>query len=265
MRAPTFVTAAFGALLSASAAGFSADVESLPGEAPGERVIAQQCMKELRMFDEKLAKVGFGVMPPGGYSVAEPGGYYAWGVEGTPRQKIQSLRDAAYVYALNGDEQSCQMVLSSMRQIYRDHQMLVGSEADDPEARREWRRAHLSRSRPVAEMDHLLRADVLIGAEIRNLEDEKLGEIDDLVLNPEERNVLYVLVSHGGFLGFGERLIAIPWSEMRATEDHEIYVLDVPARALEDAPRVDRGNFEKTADPAWRRSFSAYWEGVLTR
>src|SRR3546814_9403035 len=66
------------------------------------------------------------------------------------------------------------MVLGSMRAVYEEHQSLVGTEADDPHVRTAWRRAHLARAKPIAKMGHVMRAEILIGSEIRNLEDEKL-------------------------------------------------------------------------------------------
>lgn len=259
MRIPTLMIGAFGIVAAAASPVDAADVESLPSGKGANGAYAERCLKDLYAFDEKLAKVGFGVLAPGGY-VSPPSGYYAWGVEGTPRQKIRSLREAAYVYAKSGDEQACQMVLASMQEAFEEHQEFLGPAADEPEVRRKWRRAHISRAEPVTQMDHLMRADVLIGSELRNFQDEKLGEIEDVVMNPQEQRIIYVLASHGGFFGFGERLVAIPWSDLRATQDHELYVLDVPDDAMRNAPKVDRSNFRSTADSAWQDSLSAYWE-----
>ena len=183
MRVSTYFVV--GIMIASSTVVFAADVQSRPGEKTEDRAVARQCLKDLQAFDEKLAETGFGFLPPGGYGSTARSGYYVWGVEETPRQKIRSLHNAAYVYARGGDEQSCQMVLASMRQVYEQHQKPVGIEADDPNVRLAWRRAHLSRAKPITEMDHLVRADVLIGSQIRNLQDEKLGQIEDLVLNPD--------------------------------------------------------------------------------
>jgi len=266
MRLLSFIPiSAAGMAIIFSTAVLAADAETLPGSGTAKRAAASQCLNNLRAFDKMLAKTGFGVLPPAGYGASAPAGYYGWGIE-TPRHKIRSLREAAYVYALSDDEQSCEMILSSMQKIYEDHQKrLAGQKGDDLDTRRQWRRAHLSTAKPVAQMDHLMRADVFIGSELRNLKDEKLGEIKDLVLNPEKQDILYVLVSRGGFLGLGEKLVAVRWSDLRATEDHELYVLDAQAKALDDAPKVGRGNFEKTADADWRRSLSEYWDRVLKR
>lgn len=49
-----------------------------------------------------------------------------------------------------------------------------------------------------------------------------------------KRDILYVLASHGGFLGLGDKLVAVRWIDLRATEDRQMYVLDV-------APKVPGG------------------------
>lgn len=255
----TFVVAAASIPLTARAA----DVESLPGGATQTGEVAQQCLKDLRAFEDELARVGFGVLPPSGYGAGYTGYGTVYGTSGTPRQKMQSLRNAAYVYAFDGNEQSCQTVLASMRQVYQTHQELVGLESDDPAARTAWRLAHLARAVPVAEMGNLMRATIVIGADIRTPDDEELGEIEDVVLDPARQTIAYVLASRGGFLGLGEELVAVRWSDLRATTDHEIYVLDVSPDEFAAAPKVERRTFDKTSGDSWRATFDQYWAGVV--
>lgn len=262
MRRSIVFSAVIGFWLTVSSAALAADAETLPSGEPGQRPIAQQCIKDLQAFDQELAGVGFGVLPSGG-PTTQPGGFYVWGTGGTPRQKLRAWWDAAYLYALDDDEQSCQRVLASMRTFYQGHQKLVGNESDDLNVKMAWRRAHLARAKPVAAMDHLMRAKILIGSEIRNLKDLWLGRIEDIVLNPDKRDIRYILVSRGGFLGVGRKWVAVRWSDLRATEDHELYVLDVEPTALDNAPAVDRETFTKTADADWQRSLDQYWDRVL--
>nr|WP_306264850.1 PRC-barrel domain-containing protein [Pararhizobium sp. IMCC3301] len=241
----------------------AADVESLPDTTASEGQAAQQCQSDLRAFEGELARIGFGVLAPGGYGIGSGGYGTGFGLVGTTRQRMQALRDAADVYAFGGNEDACQMVLASMQQIYEEHDELVGIEADDPETRTEWRRAHLAKALPVTEMDRLMRADVVIGADLRTPDDATLGEITDVVLDPKLKTIAYVLVSRGGFLGMGEELVAVRWTDLRATDDHEIYVLDASPESFAAAPKVERRNFGESSGDTWRNSLDQYWAGVI--
>lgn len=251
------------AVLSVPLAVRAADQQGLPAGGAEASPGAQQCLADLRAFEAELANVGFGVLAPGGYDAGYPGYGAYYGVAGTPRQKMQALRDAAYVYALDGDQQACETVLTSMRQIYEEHQELIGSENDDPNARSAWRRAHLAQASPVTDMDRLMRADVVIGADIRTPEDTMLGEIEDIVLDPARQTIEYVLASRGGFLGLGEELVAVRWTDLRATADHEIYVLEASPEAFAAAPMVERDSFDESGEDEWRDTLDQYWAGVV--
>lgn len=58
------------------------------------------------------------------------------------------------------------------------------------------------------------RASKLIGATVYNEQDEKVGTVDDLIVAPD-RSLSYAVVSVGGFLGIGKRLVAIPVEQLR--------------------------------------------------
>jgi hypothetical protein len=68
------------------------------------------------------------------------------------------------------------------------------------------------------------RASKLIGASVHNEQDEKIGSIDDLIIAPD-RSVSFAVVSVGGFLGLGGRLVAIPVEQLRAEAEKDRLVL----------------------------------------
>ena len=105
----------------------------------------------------------------------------------------------------------------------------------------------------------MMRADVVIGADLRNTEDQKLGEIMDIVIDPRTERIAYVLVYRGGFLGLGRELVAVRWRDLRTTEDLEIYVLNTSKTAFMEASKNDRANFEKSDDVAWRELLDRFW------
>jgi len=77
------------------------------------------------------------------------------------------------------------------------------------------------------------RASKLIGAPVYNEQDEKVGSIDDLIVTPD-RALSYAIVSVGGFLGLGGRLVAIPVEQIRAERDKLI----LPGATKEELKKV---------------------------
>ena len=65
------------------------------------------------------------------------------------------------------------------------------------------------------------RASKLIGAPVHNEQGEKVGSVDDLIISPD-RSVSFAIVSIGGFLGLGSRLVAIPVEQLREEKDRLI-------------------------------------------
>ena len=56
-------------------------------------------------------------------------------------------------------------------------------------------------------------ARVFIGASVQNTAGEAVGDINDLVFNPQG-HISTVVLGIGGFLGMGERNVAIPYSAL---------------------------------------------------
>jgi sporulation protein YlmC with PRC-barrel domain len=65
---------------------------------------------------------------------------------------------------------------------------------------------------------HLVRADDLIGTELVDLQGDKVGAVDDLLLDAQGNSVTHVVVARGGFLGMGVKRHAVPWQELQLTE-----------------------------------------------
>ncbi|WP_428537606.1 PRC-barrel domain-containing protein [Rhodopila sp.] len=58
-----------------------------------------------------------------------------------------------------------------------------------------------------------LRASRLIGSAVYNDQNEKVGSVDDLIVKEGDRIVMAV-VSVGGFLGIGNKLVAVPYQQL---------------------------------------------------
>jgi len=67
------------------------------------------------------------------------------------------------------------------------------------------------------------RASKLRGATVVNPENEKIGELDDLIVGKDR--VLFGIIQVGGFLGLGSHFIAVPYSSLQISDVTQI---DVP-------------------------------------
>lgn len=61
----------------------------------------------------------------------------------------------------------------------------------------------------------LVRADQLIGTAVLDLQGDKIGRVDDLLLDPRGASVTHAVVSRGGFLGLGVKRHAVPWQDLQ--------------------------------------------------
>ena len=68
------------------------------------------------------------------------------------------------------------------------------------------------------------RASRVIGADIYSAENETIGSVDDLIVPPGGGQPVAVL-SVGGFLGIGARLVAIPYERLQYNPDRERWIL----------------------------------------
>jgi hypothetical protein len=69
------------------------------------------------------------------------------------------------------------------------------------------------------------RASRIIGANVLNERNETVGEIEDLIINASGGAPTAIL-SVGGFLGIGARLVAVPFSELSFNSERERWVLN---------------------------------------
>ncbi len=57
----------------------------------------------------------------------------------------------------------------------------------------------------------------ILGKPVYNDRDDKVGDVDDLIIAPDS-SVSYAIIGVGGFLGLGERQVAIPVNRFKNSE-----------------------------------------------
>lgn len=193
-------------------------------------------------------------------SAADPRGNMA-GIE-APRYQIRTLYNAGRVLAHRGDSDGCDYIVTKLEEVYDGYTQQLEEAGVDPSDVSTWRQEQLALAQPLSEGTTLpsYRIDTLTGTDVRNLNDELLGSVSDVIINPENGETTHLIVARGGFLGIGEDHFAIPWSEVRATPGLGTFVVDLAEAALEDAPSVDRSRFsDPEAGMEDRQSTERFW------
>lgn len=81
--------------------------------------------------------------------------------------------------------------------------------------------------------------------------DNKIGDVDDVLIDKEGR-VTAIIIGVGGFLGMGEKDVAVPFSSVRASEKNNKWylVLNTNKEALKAAPGFTYDKTKTTWMPA---------------
>ena len=95
----------------------------------------------------------------------------------------------------------------------------------------------------------LIAAEKVEGTNVYNLQGDKLGTVDDIMIDKVSGRAIYAVMSFGGFLGIGEKSHPLPWSTLKYDESKGGYVVNLDKKMLEKAPMYDRtGDFVWTPD-----------------
>jgi sporulation protein YlmC with PRC-barrel domain len=102
------------------------------------------------------------------------------------------------------------------------------------------------------------RAKNVIGMDVRNSQGEHLGKIHDLVLNFDDGDIAYVVISSGGLLGMGDTLHAVPWKALSLNSQADGFILDIDRTAWKNAPSFKENDWPEVADREWNRQLESY-------
>ena len=87
-------------------------------------------------------------------------------------------------------------------------------------------------------------ADELIGKDVVNAKGDQVGEIQDVVVDPSSK-AMYAVVSVGGFLGMGDKDVAMSFDQLRLGADDAILMSEQSEDQLKQLPAYDEGRYEK--------------------
>jgi sporulation protein YlmC with PRC-barrel domain len=105
----------------------------------------------------------------------------------------------------------------------------------------------------------VMAASTLEGDTVVNMAGDKLGDIDEIMIDVPTGRVAYAVLSVGGFLGIGDKLLAIPWRALRLDPANKQFILDVSKERLKEAQGFDKDQWPSMADERWATELHNYY------
>ncbi len=111
-----------------------------------------------------------------------------------------------------------------------------------------------------------IRASTVLGTNVHDPSGKKIGEVEDVMLDKLSNNIMFAVLSFGGFLGMAEKYHPVPWSSLKYDKSKGSYVVDftkvqleaAPAASIEDLTRNDGRDFRDKAFDYYKAT--RYWE-----
>jgi hypothetical protein len=117
----------------------------------------------------------------------------------------------------------------------------------------------------------VLSSGTLLGSAVFNRAGEQLGKVEGFGIDPEQGRIAYVVLSFGGFLGFGDKWFAVPWEALEFSQPEQRFTLNVDKELLQEAPGFDKDHWPSLEDRHFALEVykyygrTAYWEKEQTR
>lgn len=106
---------------------------------------------------------------------------------------------------------------------------------------------HTSASNPTKVSS--VRLSTLMDANIQSSSGEELGQLEDLLIDPETGAIKFAVLGRGGLPGAGERLVPVPWKAIQVQSERE-FTLNVDKNKLKTAPTTDK-QYSNLHDPGY--------------
>jgi sporulation protein YlmC with PRC-barrel domain len=105
----------------------------------------------------------------------------------------------------------------------------------------------------------VISSDKVEGTSVYNAAGDKLGSIDDLMIDKLSGQVRYAVLEFGGFLGMGTDRYPIPWSMLHYDDNKSGYIVPLDKAKLEKAPKYTDERVP-TYDTEYGKRVNSYYD-----
>ena len=108
----------------------------------------------------------------------------------------------------------------------------------------------------------VISSDRVEGTDVYNSAGDKLGSIDELMIDKRSGQVRYAVLEFGGFLGMGTDRYPLPWTMLKYDTTREGYVVPLDKAKLDKAPRYDENDSPEYTEEYGTRVNGYYGVGL---
>lgn len=105
-------------------------------------------------------------------------------------------------------------------------------------------------------------SDRVEGSSVYNSAGDKLGSVDNLMIDKVTGHVRFAVLEFGGFLGMGTDRYPIPWSMLKYDTSKDGYVVPLDKATLDGAPRYATTERPDYTDEYGRKVSDYYGTGM---
>ncbi|MCA3574658.1 MAG: PRC-barrel domain-containing protein [Aestuariivirga sp.] len=180
---------------------------------------------------------------------------------------LRRLRDSAFILWTYGRVEACEQLLGNIRELVAAPSMETMGGSDEDEVNQQ-----LAASEPmvrdagaelgnrghkdaaplikIGDMTPPMRADEVMGSEIRTSDDKIVGEVRDIVIGTEGRRD-YAIVASGGFFVPGRDSYVVALRNLRVSQERNSFFLSVTQADLANVPLMPDNQYKWLSDDAW--------------
>jgi hyperosmotically inducible protein len=107
---------------------------------------------------------------------------------------------------------------------------------------------------------YIQRASKVMGMDVKNLQNQKLGDVKNLIVDLSSGRITSVIVASGGFLDMGEKLSAVPPLALRLDSSRKIFLLDASKEALANSPHFKSNQWPDFNEPGYVNSMQCSYQ-----
>jgi hypothetical protein len=102
-------------------------------------------------------------------------------------------------------------------------------------------------------------ASSLDGNSVISTDGDDVGKIKEIMLDVSSGRIAYAVLSSGGFLGIGDKLLAIPWNALTLDTDNKCFRLAAMSEQVRNAPGFDKDLWPSMADRTWATTLHQHY------